>query len=249
MSELYPPESQSMGLVGHLDELRRRILICLVFFLAVVVCLFSQGYVLLDLLEAPARGAITGFIFTAPTEAFSTYFTVVLLAAFIVCFPVVLFQLWAFVAPAMPRASRRFVIAWFTFALVSFLGGIAFAYAVLLPSAFNFLVGFGEGIAKPMISLSQYMSFAVTIIFIGGIVFEIPFIIGMLTEAGVLQSRILRAGRRYAMFIIVVLAAVLTPTQDVFNMLLFAVPMAVLYEVGILLSFWVETRKAKIKNS
>jgi len=243
MNELYPPESQSMGLIGHLAELRRRILTCLIFFTAVVVCLFSQGYLLLDLLEVPAKGIIKEFIFTAPTEAFTTYFTVVLLGAFIVSFPVVLYQLWAFVVPAMPRTSRRFVLIWLLFALVSFLGGIVFSYSILLPSAFNFLVGFGEGIAKPMISLAQYMSFAVAIILIGGVVFEIPFLIGMLTEVGILQSRVLRSGRRYAIFAIFVIAAVVTPTQDVVNLLLFAIPMLVLYEVGILLSQWVESRK------
>jgi sec-independent protein translocase protein TatC len=145
----------------------------------------------------------------------------------------------------MPRASRRFIFSWFIFALVSFLGGIVFAYSILLPSAFSFLVGFGAGIATPMISLSQYMSFAVAIIFIGGFVFEIPFVIGMLTEAGILQSRVLCSVRRYAIFIIFVIAAVVTPTQDPFNMILFAVPMVVLYEVGILLSRMVEGRRNK----
>lgn len=243
MSALYPPESQSMGLVGHLAELRQRIFVCLVFFAVAVACLFSQGYALLGLLEAPALGMIGEFIFTAPTEAFATYFTVVLLAAFIVSFPVLLYQLWAFVAPAMPRASRRAVVIWFIFALASFLGGVVFAYTVILPGAFNFLIGFGQGIATPMIALSRYISFAVAIIFIGGVVFEIPFIIGILTEAGILQSRVLRSGRRYAIFAIVVLAALVTPTQDVVNLLLFAVPMVLLYEVGILLSYWVEHRR------
>jgi sec-independent protein translocase protein TatC len=235
-----------MDLSGHLAELRQRILVCLVFFFAVVVGLFSQGYVLLDLLEAPARGVIKEFIFTAPTEAFATYFTVVLLAAFIVCFPVALYQLWAFVAPAMPRDLRRATIIWFLFALVSFFGGIAFAYGILLPSAFNFLVGFGEGIARPMISLSQYMSFAVAIVFIGGVVFEIPFLMGILTEAGLLNSKILRSSRRYMILIIFILAAIITPTQDPFNMIIFAIPMVLLFEVGIMLCTLIERRKTNM---
>jgi sec-independent protein translocase protein TatC len=243
MSELYSSEPLSMSLSGHLAELRRRILICLVFFATVVLCLFSQGYVLLGLLEAPAKGVIKEFIFTSPTEAFTTYFSVVLLAAFIVSFPVVLYQLWAFVAPAMPRAFRRVTVIWFLFALVSFFGGIAFAYAILLPPAFSFLVGFGEGIAKPMISLSQYMSFAVTIVFIGGVVFEIPFLMGVLTEAGLLNTKLLRSSRRYAILIIFILAAVITPTQDPFNMIIFAVPMVLLFEVGIMICTVIEKRK------
>ena len=239
-------EPGSMSLSGHLAELRRRILVCLIFFAAVVLCLFFQGYVLLDILEAPAKGAIKEFIFTAPTEAFTTYFAVVLLAAFIVSFPVMLYQLWAFVAPAMPRAFRRATLIWFLFALVSFFGGISFAYGILLPSAFSFLVGFGEGIAKPMISLAQYMTFAVTIVLIGGGVFEIPFLMGVLTEVGLLNTKMLRSSRRYAILIIFIFAAVITPTTDAFNMIVFAVPMVLLFEVGIMICGVIEKRKIKI---
>jgi sec-independent protein translocase protein TatC len=243
MTELYPPESQRMDLVGHLDELRRRILTCLIFLVAVTAILFSQGYRLLALLEIPAQGSIKEFIFTSPTEAFAIYFKVVLLAAFVVCFPVILYQTWRFLSPALPRTSRRAVSLWLFFALVSFLGGIAFSYGVLLPSAFKFLVGFGEGIARPMISLSHYFSFAVAIILVGGVVFEIPFVMGILTEVGILNSRGLRSGRRYAILIIVILAAVITPTTDAFNMVLFAGPMILLYEVGVVLCRIIENRK------
>jgi len=244
MSGFYPPESQRMDLIGHLAELRRRILVCVTCLLVVTIFLFSQGYALLALLETPAHGSFKDFIFTAPTEAFGTYCKVVLLAAFVVCFPVVLYQIWAFLAPALPRSAQRAVVVWLLFALVSFLAGIAFAFGVLLPYAFNFLVGFGAGIARPLISLSEYISFAVAMILVGGLVFEIPFLIGLLTEIGILSSRVLRSGRRYAILIIFIAAAVITPTQDAFNMLLFAVPMVLLYEVGVLLSRIIEKRKA-----
>jgi sec-independent protein translocase protein TatC len=243
MTELYPPESQRLDLIGHLDELRRRILVCLIFLIVVTAILFSQGYKLLALLEIPAHGSVQEFIFTSPTEAFATYFKVVLLAAFVACFPVVLYQAWGFLSPALPRTSRRAVAVWLFFALISFLGGIAFSYGVLLPSAFKFLVGFGEGIARPMISLSQYFSFAVAIILVGGVVFEIPFVMGILAEAGILNSRVLRTGRRFAILIIVILAAVITPTTDAFNMVLFAGPMVLLFEVGVLLCRIIEKRK------
>lgn len=245
MSELYPPESQRMDLVGHLDELRRRILVCLVFLIVVTAVLFSQGHSLLAFLELPARGSIREFIFTSPTEAFATYFKVVLFAAFVACFPVILYQVWGFLSPALPRTSRRAVLAWLLFAMVSFLGGIVFSYGVLLPSAFHFLVGFGEGIARPMISLSQYFSFAVAIVLIGGLAFEIPFVMGILTEAGILQSRALRSGRRYAILGIIIAAAVITPTQDIFNMAIFAGPMILLYEVGLLLCCSIERSKIR----
>ena len=97
-----------------------------------------------------------------------------------------------------------------------------------------------------MISLSEYVSFAVAIIFIGGIVFEIPFVMGILTEAGILNTRFLRSSRRWAVLIIFILAAVITPTQDAFNMILFALPMVLLFEFGIVICTMIEKRKIKV---
>ncbi len=246
MTRAFYSGSEEMGLSGHLNELRQRILICVGFFTIVTAVLFAQGHALLALLEVPAHGVIQEFIFTGPVEAFATYFKVVLLAAFIVTFPVLLYELWAFVAPAMPRKFRHTVIIWFLVALVSFFGGITFAYGILLPPALSFLIGFGQGIARPMISLSEYMAFAVGIIFIGGLVFEIPFLMGILTEVGLLNTRTLRSSRRYAILIIFILAAVITPTQDPFNLILFAVPMILLFEFGIILSAMIEKRRINI---
>jgi sec-independent protein translocase protein TatC len=245
MSSLYPPESQRMDFVGHLEELRRRIMICLVVFAIVCGIMLSQGYAIMAFLEAPARGFIKDFIFIDPTEAFSSFFKAVLLASFVVSFPLVLYELWAFLAPALSQESRRAIQAWICFALVCFYGGVAFAYTILLPAAVNFLLGFGQGIAHPAIAISRYISFATFILLAGGCVFQIPVILGILTEAGSLDARRLAAGRRYAILINMVIAAIVTPTTDIFNMLLFAVPMIVLYEVGILLSWMVDRRKAK----
>ena len=165
-----------------------------------------------------------------------------------VSFPVVLYELFAFVSPAFPRTARRAVIVGFVFALLLFLGGTAFAYGILLPPALNFLVGFGQGIAVPMISLSEYVSFAVAIVFIGGIVFEIPLVMGILTEAGILSTKLLRSSRRYAILIIFILAAVITPTQDPFNMIIFAVPMVLLFECGIMVCSLIEKRRISVQQ-
>jgi len=248
MNALYPPESQRLDLVGHLAELRRRILICLGFLAVTSVVLFSQGRALLALLQGAAHGAVQDFIFITPTEAFTTYLKVVVVAAFIVCFPVLLYEFWAFIAPALVGTSRRAVFIWFALAVICFLGGVVFAYAVLLPTALDFLLNFAKGIARPAIAISHYVSFAVALILIGGCVFEIPVVLGILTEARILRSRDLRSGRRYAIFIIFFVAAVVTPTQDAFNLILFAVPMVVLYEVGILLSAGVERRRRKAQT-
>lgn len=237
-----------MGLVGHLEELRKRIFVCLAALGIAAVLLFFQGRILLAFLESSAQGAVTDFIFITPTEAFGTYVKVVLLSAFIVSFPVLLYEFWAFIAPAFSRASRPIIFLWLVLAVVCFYGGIIFSYVVLLPAALHFLLGFAQGIARPMISIGQYISFAATLILIGGCVFEIPVVLGLLTEAGVLKPAHLRSGRRAAVLIILIIAAIVTPTQDAVNLALFAVPMVALYEVGILLSALVEKRRNNLKT-
>lgn len=245
MNDLYPPESQRMDFVGHLDELRRRILTCLFFVVMMTVLLFSQGTSILRFLERPAKGFIQEFIFITPTEVFVTYMKVVFLAAFVACFPIVIYQFGAFLAPALPKEARRTIWGWLFFALVCFWAGLSFAYGVLLPAALKFLLSFGEGLALPAISIGRYASFAVALIFVGGCIFEIPVVIGLLTQVGILNSHKLRLSRRYAIFVIFIISAVITPTQDVFNLILFAVPMMALYEIGILVSVFIEKRKQR----
>jgi sec-independent protein translocase protein TatC len=240
---MYLAESRAMGLVGHLEELRRRILICLVVFGVFTVFLFSYGHELLAFLEIPALGTIREFVVLRPTEAVVSYFKVVLLGAFIVTFPFLVYETGAFLSPAFSALTRRRILGWLVFALVLFFTGIIFSYIVLLPAAFKFLITFGAEIARPVISLGEYVSFAVVTILLGGIVFEIPCVMGLLAETGLVRSQLLRAGRRYALLVIFIIAAVITPTQDVVNLLLFAVPMALLYEAGILLVRLVEFSK------
>ena len=245
MNPLYPPESQRLDFAGHLEELRRRIVITLVFLVVMCGILFSRGYALMAWLEAPARGFIKDFIFIDPTEAFAAYFIVVLMAALAASFPVMIYQLWAFLSPALSRSSRYAVLAWILLAVACFYGGIVFAYMILLPAAMNFLLGFGAGIAIPAITISKYISFAGIILFAGGFIFQIPVLMGILTEAGILDARRLSGSRKYAVLVLVIIAAIVSPTQDVFNLLLFAAPMIALYEVGILLSWMVGRRKAR----
>ncbi len=244
MTGMPPPDSPRLYFIGHLKELRQRIVVILIFFTAMCAVLFAQGYQLMAWLEAPAGRYVQGFIFIDPTEAFAAYFKVVLLAAGFVSFPVFLYQLWAFLLPALSRSSRHAVLGWILGSIVFFYGGIIFSYLILLPAAINFLLGFGEGIARPAITISRYISFAGTILLMGGVIFQIPVVLGLLTEAGVLKAAWLSAGRKYAILILVIMAALISPTSDIFNLLLFAVPMIVLYEAGVLLSWIIERRKS-----
>jgi len=215
----------------------------LLFFLAVALLCFPNGHYFLKWSCSPANGVIREFIFITPAEAFIVYFKVVLLAACIISFPVLLYQTWAFLSPAFAAGNRRAIRLWLAAALGCFYFGVFFIHFLVFPPALRFLMSFGEGIATPAISLGKYVSFWAALILAGGIIFEIPVVIGLLTQVGILSAAILKKFRRYAIFIIFVAAAILTPTQDVVNLLLFALPMWGLYELGIFIAWIVEVKR------
>jgi len=239
---LYPPESQKLNIVEHLEELRRRILVCLGWLIVLGVLFFSRSRLLLEAIKSPLGRFADELIFISPTEVFVASVKVSILAAVIVAFPIMLYEAWAFLAPAFPRQSRRFFIAWLLLAVCCFAGGLAFSWLVAIPAALNFLLHFGAGVARASITVGKYVSFVGALIIMGGCVFEIPVVAGILTELGILNPGTMKKSRKYALLVILVLAAVLTPTQDIVNMLIFALPMIALYEVGIIMS-WMITRK------
>lgn len=243
MPELYPPESQRMDFIGHLAELRRRIIASLLFFAAAFAIVCAFGNQILSLLKQPAAGLIGDFVFLSPTEAFSAYIKVVMLAAFVFSFPVFIYELWAFLVPALSLPLRRVSLIWIGASLIFFYSGVIFSFQVLLPVSVKFLITFGREIARPLISINEYVSFASAIILMGGVIFQIPVVAGLLTEAGLMGSRQLAEGRRYAVLIILIVAAIVSPTQDIFSLFLFSLPMFILYEVGVFFSRWAEHRK------
>ncbi|MFC1548642.1 twin-arginine translocase subunit TatC [Candidatus Omnitrophota bacterium] len=243
MSPIYPEEHKKLDVISHLEELRRRILICLMFLLAASVVAFWKGDSLMGLVGRPVAGLVDDLIFISPTEAFVAYIKVALLSGFIVCFPVILYNLWAFIAPALKKDMRGRIFVWLSFALVLFFAGVAFSYFLAIPAALKFLIGFSKGVAVARITLGKYISFFGALMLIGGITFEIPIIIALLTDAGILNTEMLRKKRHFAVIVILILAAVITPTQDILNMLIFAVPMMVLYEIGVIIASFIERRK------
>jgi len=236
MSPLYPEETKKLDVISHLEELRRRILFCLGVLVLTTVCAFSQGSITMRLVIRPIKGIVDDLVFIAPTEAFTSYLKVALLCGFILSFPVILYHVWAFLAPAFPAKVRNRIVLWLLLALSLFSAGIAFSYLVALPVALDFLIGFSGGIAVPSITLGRYISFFGALILVGGTVFEVPVVIGLLADTGLVTAPTLRSKRHYAVFFIMICAAVITPTHDIFNMLIFSLPMIVLYEVGILIA-------------
>ena len=235
---------RELTLVEHLNELRKRIIIALISLgIGTILSLPFAAY-LLRILRSPAAGLIEKLAFFSPQEGFLIYMRVSFLCGFLIAFPVVAYQLWAFVSPAIEERFKRYIIHFVLFSTITFLAGALFAYLVLLPKALKFLLSFGMDDLEPVISASRYISFVTTIILGCGLIFQMPVLSYLLTKLGLVNARILRKKFKYAIVIIFVIAAVITPTTDIFNMSLLAVPMLFLYEISIWISAVARRRPA-----
>jgi len=228
--------------VEHLEELRRRIILSLVSLgLAALASLPFAPY-LLKILKSPAGDTLQKLAFFGPEEAFLIYMRVGFLSGFVIAFPVIIYQLWAFVAPAVEERFKRYAGYFILAASFAFLGGCLFSYFILLPKALTFLLSFGSDDLVPVISAGKYISFVTGLIFASGVVFEMPVLSFFLTKMGVINPGILRKNFRYAVIVIAIFSAVITPTTDIFNMMVLMIPMLLLYEVSIWVSYFAKRR-------
>lgn len=223
----------------HLKELRHRTIkagLALVAATAVSVLFTSR---IMELLIRPAGGLKP--IFLKPTELFFTYFKVALVGGLCLALPYILFQVLAFIAPAMenPKEKSRFRTLVFFGAIpgaLFFLVGMAFCYLVMLPFALRYLSTFGSDIADPAWTIGAYISFVLTFLVGVGVVFETPLVMFVAAKLGLVSARQYLSYWRYAIVLIFLLAAVVTPTPDPLNMALVATPLLLLYGLGIVLS-------------
>nr|MBU1328096.1 twin-arginine translocase subunit TatC [Candidatus Omnitrophota bacterium] len=237
-----------MSVIEHLEELRKRIIASLIFFVAAAIFSFVFVDKISDILRLPALDIIDNFIFTSPTEVFTTYMRLSILAGFIISLPFVLFQLGLFLMPAVPHDKRETIISWLIISFLLSMLGIIFSYFLALPFALKFLINFARDAAFPMISIGKYFSFAGALLLIGAGIFQMPVIMALLSQIGISNTIFFSKNRKYAIVIIFIIAAIITPTQDIINMLIFAVPMLVLYETGILASWIIEKRRGHEKR-
>ncbi len=235
-----------MGLMEHLEELRRRILhaaaalvigfgVCWGFSKSIYEFLAQPIYALLPEGEK--------LVFLGVTDPFMVYVKVALLAGTFLVSPFILFQFWRFVAPGLYRTERRTALPFILFGSRLFVGGGAFAYYIAFPFAVEFLLGIGAQF-DAQITVNRYLSFLMTVMLGLCVMFELPVVIVLLARLGLVTPRFLLRHFRYAVLIIFVVAALITPTPDVFNLLIFATPTIVLYLVRVLLAYWVKPRKS-----
>lgn len=226
-----PKNPKEMPFLAHLEELRWRIIKSLISILlfSVIAYLFSEK--ILDFLTK----SVDNIYFTAPTEAFAVRIKISLIAGLILSFPVVFYQLWQFVVPGLMDKEARMVIPAVIFATLFFAGGAVFCFYLVLPVGLKFLLSFQTDKLKPWLSVKDYISFISWMILAFGLVFQLPILSYFLGKVGIITHKTLSKGRKYAIVIILILAAVLTPSPDVFSQLMLAVPLYFLYEVSIIL--------------
>lgn len=160
---------------------------------------------------------------------------VAFIAGIILTSPFVLFQVWAFVAPGLYRDEKRYVIPFVAAGSFFFMLGILFAYFVAIPVVFKFLLGYATDFIKPMPSMKEYLSFSIKFLLAFGLVFEFPVVLVLLARIGVVDAKTMARHRKYAILLIFIFAAVMTP-PDIISQLLMAIPLMGLYELSILLS-------------
>ena len=226
-----------MSWVEHLEELRRRLIVCL---LAVAVATIV-GFVFSDQLMQWLLNLVTqvpGITVQAieVAEKFTTSLRLSLIAGIALAMPVLVYQVWGFFRPALLPGERIYLRVGLPLVILFFAGGVTFSYFVALPTALRFLLGFGASEVVTQPQLQPLLSFVASLILWSGISFELPIFIFFLAKLHVVDWRRLSRWRKYAFLIIAVVAAVITPTPDPVNMLIIALPLYLLYEVGILLS-------------
>lgn len=221
---------------GHLEELRRRLIVCFIAVGTGFVLSYGFKEKLFQILTRPLIGVMkTGdkLIFTGLPEAFFTYLKVAFLSGIILATPIIFYEFWMFVAPGLYDKEKRLMLPIVFLSTLFFLGGAFFGYFIVFPYGFKFFLGFASEIIRPLPSMREYLSFASKLLLAFGVVFELPLIITFLAKLGIVSVSFLKKNRKYAVLLFFVGAAILTP-PDVVTQIMMALPLMVLYEISII---------------
>lgn len=229
---------KKMTLMQHFAELRRRVLWTLAFFIVAFGAGWFVAPYIQEFLTAPLIDVWDDaqLLYTGITDGLMINLSLALLVAVMMTTPFALWQIWAFVAPGLHKNERDFIVPIFVISPILFLAGAAFAFYVLFPTVFGFFIELNESAPVPAIIMPaarDYLIFAIRLLKVFGIAFQLPLVMVLLNRAGVLARERVIAMRRYAIIFIVIAAAVLTP-PDVVSQILLAVPMWALFEISIL---------------
>lgn len=224
--------------LSHLVELRNRLIRAVAAILIIFLCLMPWASQIYDLLAAPMLQSLpqgTKMIATGVITPFFVPVKITLMAAFVLALPVVLYQAWAFIAPGLYAHERRFALPMVVGGTLLFLTGMAFCYFFVFKTVFHFIATFAPKSITVAPDIEQYLSFVMSMFLAFGVTFEVPIVVLLLVKTGIVTVAQLREARRYVIVGTFVVAAVVTP-PDVTSQIMLALPMCVLYEIGILVA-------------
>ena len=241
-----------MPFLSHLEELRKRLIISFSVIGVAFVLAFNVRDYCIRLLQWPlATDIVMGRTFPfinfnskppiakltalAPAETLWTHFKVAFIVGAMLALPVILYEIWKFIEPGLLPKEKRFALPFVILSTISFFVGVTFCFFIVLPMAMQFLLNFDPAIQQ-MPRFGDYVDFTLKFLLAFGVIFELPLAITIAARMGMVTPQFLARHRKYAILINFVIAAILTPTPDVFNQALMALPMCVLYEVGIVAS-------------
>lgn len=229
---------KKMTIMQHFAELRRRILWVVAFFVAAFVGGWFVAPSAMGFLTAPLLGVWRDaqLLYTGITDGLMIQLSIAFLVAIMITTPFALYQVWRYVAPGLHKNEKKFVVSIFVFSPLLFVAGVAFAFYLLFPFVFRFFIELNESAPVPAVimpAVRDYIGFAIGLLKVFGIAFQLPLVLVLLNRAGVLPRERVVAMRRYAIIFIVIAAAVLTP-PDIVSQILLAVPMLALFELSIL---------------
>ena len=231
--------------ISHLIELRDRLLKAAIAWILLFVCLFPFANELYTILAQPLLSKLPQGGQMIATEVVTPFFVpvkVAMMAAFLVALPYILYQVWAFIAPGLYAHERKLVLPLVLASLILFACGMAFAYFLVFPVVFGFIIGIAPVGVAVMTDIGKYLDFVITMFLAFGITFEVPIVVIVLAMTGIVEVSKLREGRPYVIVGAFVIGAIFTP-PDVVSQIMLAVPLWLLYEIGVIVAGWVVKNK------
>jgi len=232
--------AEGMAISEHLSELRKRLVISAAAWLVAFLGCYSFGEKLFEFIAAPVRQALpegSSLVSINATEPFFTILKVSALAGLVVAFPIIIWQVWTFIAPALYGHEKRLAIPFVFFSSLCFGTGTFFGFTLVFPMIFSFLISYGTNVGgiNAMLSMGAYLTMASRLLIAFGLVFELPIVIFFLARLGIVNHKWLAKNRKFALLLAFVMGAVLTP-PDIFSQASIALPFIILYEVGIIVA-------------
>lgn len=236
-----------MGFLEHLEELRWRLIKAVIGVAVggIVAGIFIDN-IMNGFLLAPAQQTTPPLelINLKPYGQLVLYMEVIIVCGIIFSIPNLFYQLWKFIEPGLMPSERRYISAIVIFSSLCFLGGISFAYFVMLPTALKFFAAFGTQAITNNIAVDEYFGFVISVMLAAGVVFELPMVSFFLSRLGILTPKFMRRYRKHAIVIILLLAGILTPSPDITSQLLLGIPLVILYELSIIISKYSQPKRA-----